>query len=58
MPNWYRLIQAAKYLGVAPWDLAQRPVWWMNIAVAAQNAEHAAEQARKRKEANRSANRR
>lgn len=29
----YRLIAAAKYLGVAPWDLAEQPAWWMETAL-------------------------
>lgn len=47
VPIWYSLISAAKYLGVPPWDLARRPVWWMNIALAAQSAESAASKQRK-----------
>lgn len=42
VPDWYRLLVAARYLGVPPWDLAQKPLWWMNIALAAQSAENAA----------------
>lgn len=38
-PSWWHLIQAARYLRVAPWDLARQPVWWMRIALAAQSAE-------------------
>lgn len=38
-PSWYRLIRAAKYLGVAPWDLAERPLTWVNMAEHAQDAE-------------------
>lgn len=47
VPDWYLLITAARYLGVAPWDLARRPVWWMNIALAAQSAENSASKTRK-----------
>lgn len=47
-PDWYPLLSAARYLRVAPWDLAQRPVWWMRVAIAAQAAE-AREQSRKSK---------
>ena len=39
MPNWYPLMQAARYLGVAPWELAeQSAVWvaWANIAHSAE----------------------
>lgn len=38
-PSWYRLIRAAKYLGVAPWVLAEKPHTWVNMAEAAQDAE-------------------
>lgn len=38
-PPWYRLIRAAIYLGVAPWDLAERPLTWVHMAEAAQDAE-------------------
>jgi hypothetical protein len=38
-PEWWSLIQASRYLGVPPWELARRPVWWMRIALAAQDAE-------------------
>lgn len=36
MSDWYRLIRAAKYLGVAPWELARQPAAWMNLALAAE----------------------
>ena len=39
-PAWYSLIQAARYLGVPPWDLATKPIWWMNVALSAQSAEN------------------
>jgi hypothetical protein len=38
-PTWYSLIQASRYLHVSPWDLARQPIWWMRIALTAQNAE-------------------
>lgn len=44
IPDWYRLIRAAKYLGVAPWDLAERPVTWMEWALTAENAEASAQE--------------
>jgi len=28
------LIRAARYLGVAPWDLAERPICWQDWAIA------------------------
>jgi len=33
------LIRAAKYLGVPPWELLDRPVAWREFAIAAENAE-------------------
>lgn len=38
-PSWYRLLKAAKYLGVPPWELAKQPHTWVNMAEAAQDAE-------------------
>jgi hypothetical protein len=32
-PDWYAIIQAAKYLGVSPWDLLQAGVWWQDRAL-------------------------
>jgi len=43
VPEWYRLITAARYLQVPPWELAQKPVWWTEIALAARAAESAAQ---------------
>jgi hypothetical protein len=39
VPRWYRLIKAAQYLGVPPWELSARPLTWVTMAEAAQNAE-------------------
>jgi hypothetical protein len=39
VPDWYPLIQAAKYLGVAPWDLFEQGVHWQNWALIALEAE-------------------
>lgn len=39
VPDWYELIRAARYLGVPPWELAERPVWWRNRALEAEHAE-------------------
>ena len=38
-PEWYRLIRAARYLGVAPWDLQDRWVFWANAALTAEEVE-------------------
>ena len=42
MPEWYVLVRAARYLGVAPWDLAAQPALWREWALAAESAEAAA----------------
>lgn len=39
IPDWYPLILAAKYLGVPPWELARQPLFWTEVALAAQDAE-------------------
>ena len=31
-PDWYELIQSAKYLGVAPWELLTQARWWRETA--------------------------
>ena len=33
IPEWYRLVRAARYLRVAPWDLADQPTAWQNMAL-------------------------
>lgn len=44
----YRLIAAAKYLGVTPWDLAEQPAWWMETALLFQEVEGLAGQGSKK----------
>lgn len=41
-PDWYGHIQAAKYLGVAPWDLLKASFWWRDKAIIAMSAEEEA----------------
>jgi hypothetical protein len=43
IPAEYVLIRAARYLGVAPWDLEERPSFWESWALVSQNAETEAE---------------
>lgn len=38
-PAWYRLIKAAQYLRVPPWELAEQPLSWVAAAEEAQHAE-------------------
>lgn len=33
------MIRAARYLGVPPWELAEKPIAWMGWALAAESAE-------------------
>lgn len=44
--DWYVLIRAARYLGVPPWELLGRPVFWRDIAIMSESAELEAENAR------------
>lgn len=48
VPSWYRLLKAAQYLGVPPWELAGREVAWVHMAEAAQAAEAHAEAVRRK----------
>ena len=43
LPDWYVLLRAAKYLGVPPWELAEKPTYWMHWALIAEYAEGQAE---------------
>ena len=49
VPSWWRVLVAAKYLQVPPWELADRPVFWPEIALAAQKAEADAERMRSKR---------
>jgi len=42
MPTWYPLLRAARYMGVAPWELMDRPIAWMEWALIAEAAENEA----------------
>jgi hypothetical protein len=39
MPDWYPLIRAARYLGVAPWELQAQPIAWQDWALMVENAD-------------------
>jgi hypothetical protein len=45
-PEWYPILRAARYLGVAPWELSVQPMIWMQWALTAERAENDAEAAR------------
>ncbi len=40
VPDWYMLGRAAKFWGVAPWELANQPVIWREWALQAERSEH------------------
>jgi hypothetical protein len=40
VPEDYLLFRAARWLGVAPWELAEREVFWMVAALDFEAAEH------------------
>jgi hypothetical protein len=42
-PDWYVLMQAAKYLKVAPWDLMKQSIFWRDKALKAIAAETSAQ---------------
>jgi hypothetical protein len=43
VPEYVPLIRAAKYLGVAPWELAERPAAWRDWALAMEHGEASAQ---------------
>lgn len=43
-PDWYAVIQAAKYLNVAPWELLEHSVYWRDKALKSMTAEYQAEE--------------
>jgi hypothetical protein len=45
-PEWYPLIRAARYLGVAVWDLLERPFVYVEWAIIAEAAEMEARETR------------
>lgn len=49
VPSWYRVVRAARYLGVAPWDLERAPMSWVSRAEAAMAAEQEARDKRQPK---------
>ena len=44
LPTWYLNMRAARYMGVAPWDVENRSVSYRDQALAAESAENAAEE--------------
>lgn len=50
MPDWYLVMQAAKYLGIPPWELEQAGVFWLWHALGAMSAEGRAREAVEKRE--------
>lgn len=48
VPEWYRLLTAARYLRVQPWELLDRGTFWVDAAIAAMDAENRAQGQRRR----------
>jgi len=42
-PEYFGLFQAAKYMNVAPWELAKQSIWWQNKALVIMQAEYNAQ---------------
>ncbi len=42
-PDWYPIIQAAKYLGCNPWELMGESIYWKDKALIAISAENEAQ---------------
>lgn len=49
VPGWYRIIKAAQFLRVPPWELARQPMAWVRMAEEAQSAEAHAEAVHRKK---------
>ncbi len=44
VPDDYALVQAARYLGVAPWELLGKSIWWRVRALMFMEEEYEAKQ--------------
>ncbi len=42
-PDWYNAMQAARYLGIPLPEIVNVPIWWIDKAITAMNAEMEAE---------------
>jgi|GEM_PF-2039727 len=49
--DWLELIQTAKFLGVAPWELAEKPITWLKMGMLAREVENHAAALYRRREA-------
>lgn len=51
IPDEYALIRAAKYLGVAPWELMRQPYFWQQKAILYEKVENAVQEELSRRNA-------
>lgn len=54
IPDWYRLLRAARELHVAPWELAKQPLVWQEWALNAVRAEAFVQEERAKRQASKS----
>ncbi len=47
-PEWYFTLRAARYLGVAPWELERQSIRWQYRALTAETAETRAQRDRQK----------
>ena len=52
VPDFYPLIRAARYLGVAVWELAKQPIYWQEVALISEAAELGAQSVKVTKHSN------
>jgi hypothetical protein len=43
VPADYLLARASRYWGVPPWEMEEQSIYWRNLALACESAEHEAE---------------
>lgn len=49
VPEYWNIVQAAKYLGVKPWELIEQPIYWFNVAMICMSAESELQQKQQEK---------
>ncbi len=43
-PDYYPIMQAAKYIGCPPWELLEQSAWWQDKALICMTAENEAQE--------------
>lgn len=49
MVDEWNLIGAARWAGIPPWELAERPAWWLNRILSVMAVEAGAAKAKKKR---------